>query len=74
MIITRWRSCELHERRLRRQHPAQQQEVERVVPERDHGLQDPEDGLVVTEEVVAEGEVLFAGALKKGTTCHDSSL
>jgi hypothetical protein len=36
-----------------------------VVSERDHGLDDPEDGLVVPEEVLAEGNVLLPFTLVK---------
>ena len=41
------RGGELHEGGLGRQHPAQQQQEQRVVAEGDHGLQHPEDGLMM---------------------------
>jgi hypothetical protein len=63
--LTDWGSGQLHESRLWGQHPAQEEEKEGVVPERDHGLDDPEDGLVVPEEVLAEGNVLLPFALVK---------
>ena len=58
--LTDRRGGELHERRLRRQHPAEEEEEERVVAEGDHGLDDPEDGLVVSEQVFPHRNVFFA--------------
>ena len=43
---------QLHEGRLGGQHPAQEEEKERVVSEGDHGLQDPEDCLVVPQQIL----------------------
>ena len=60
LTLTNRGSCELHECRLRWQHPAEEEEEERVVAEGDHGLDDPEDGLIVAEEVLAHRNVLFA--------------
>ena len=41
------RGGQLHEGGLGRQHPAQQQQEQRVVTEGDHGLQHPEDRLML---------------------------
>ena len=41
------RGGQLHEGGLGRQHPAQQQQEQRVVTKGDHGLQHPEDRLIM---------------------------
>ena len=46
--LTNWSCGQLHECGLWWQHPSQEEEEERMVAKRDHGLDDPEDGLVVT--------------------------
>lgn len=63
-LLTDWRGGQLHEGRLGRQHPAQQEQEPGVVSERDHWFQHPEDGLVVTEQVFPERNVLLTLALK----------
>ena len=56
--LTDWRSGEFHEGRLRWQHPAQEEEEERVVAEGDHGLNHPKDGLVVSQQVLPVGQAV----------------
>ena len=47
-------SCgDLHECRLRREHPSEEEEEEGVVAEGDHRLDHPEDGLVVPQQVLS---------------------
>ena len=44
---------DLHECRLWREHPSEEEEEEWVVAEGDHGLDHPEDGLVVSQQVLS---------------------
>jgi len=48
ILITDWSCGQLHEGWLWWQHPSQEEEEEWMVTERDHGFDDPKDGLVVT--------------------------
>ena len=50
---------QLHEGGFRWQHPAQEKQEQRMVTKWNHGLQDPEDGLVVSQEVFSQGYVLL---------------
>ena len=59
------RGCrgQLHEGGLGRQHPAEEEEEQRMVTEGNHGLQDPEYGLVVSQQIFSQRNVLLTFSL-----------
>jgi hypothetical protein len=64
MFHTDWRRSELHESRLRGQHPSETEEEERMISERNHRLDHPKNCFVMTEKIFAEWNVFFSFALQ----------
>jgi hypothetical protein len=64
LFHTDWRGSELHESRLRWQHPPEAKEEEWVISEGNHRLDHPKNCFVMTEKIFAERNVFFSFALQ----------